>query len=465
MATTTDSPATAAVGTVAAPRPGRWIDDFDPEDSAQWETTGRPAARRNLALSIVAEFLGFSVWQLWTIVTPSLGRAGFDLTANQMFWLIAIPNLVGATLRFPYTFAVPRFGGRNWTIVSALLLLVPCAGLAWVVQNPDTPFWLMCLVAATAGVGGGNFASSMANISFFYPEREKGAALGLNAAGGNLGVAVVQLAVPLVVISGAGIALERAGIVFIPLVVLSAVLAWKHMDNLSSARADLAGYAAAVKDRHTWIVSFLYIGTFGSFIGYAGVFPTLIGRQFPEIAFTWSFIGLPGVPLTLAFLGALVGSLARPYGGRVADRLGGARVSIAAYAVMVAGALGVVAALRSHSFALFFGSFMVLFIATGMGNGSVYRMIPAIFRAGVDTSDRLALTMAKREAAACIGIAAGIGGYGGFLIPRGFAMSLTQFGSLAPALLVFIGFYVVCIAVTWSCYLRRTGTRFADAVV
>ncbi|MCI2239379.1 MFS transporter [Paenibacillus sp. TRM 82003] len=454
-----------ALGTIPRPRPGRWIDHYDPEDRAQWESTGRPAARRNLRLSIFAEFLGFSVWQLWTIVTPSLNGAGFSLTADQMFWLIAVPNLVGATLRFPYTFAVPRFGGRNWTIVSALLLIVPCAGLVVVVQNPQTPFWVMVLVAATAGVGGGNFASSMANISFFFPEREKGAALGLNAAGGNLGVAVVQLAVPIIVVIGGGLALERAGLVIIPLAVLAAVLAWRSMDNLSAAKADFAGYAAAVRNKHTWIISFLYIGTFGSFIGYAGVFPTLIQREFPEVSFDWGFIGLPAVPLTLAFIGALVGSLARPYGGRLSDRVSGAAVSIGAYAVMAAGAIGVVAALSIGSFALFFGSFLVLFVASGMGNGSVYRMIPAVFRAGITPGDTAALTLAKREAAACIGIAAGIGAYGGFIIPRVFATSITNTGSLAPALVGFIAFYAVCGVVTAVVYVHGRATRFAGSSI
>ncbi|WP_432483652.1 MFS transporter [Kineococcus esterisolvens] len=454
-----------ALGTIPRPRPGRWIDHYDPEDRAQWESTGRPAARRNLRLSIFAEFLGFSVWQLWTIVTPSLNGAGFSLTADQMFWLIAVPNLVGATLRFPYTFAVPRFGGRNWTIVSALLLIVPCAGLVVVVQNPQTPFWVMVLVAATAGVGGGNFASSMANISFFFPEREKGAALGLNAAGGNLGVAVVQLTVPIIVVIGGGLALERAGLVIIPLAVLAAVLAWRSMDNLSAAKADFAGYAAAVRNKHTWIISFLYIGTFGSFIGYAGVFPTLIQREFPEVSFDWGFIGLPAVPLTLAFIGALVGSLARPYGGRLSDRVSGAAVSIGAYAVMAAGAIGVVAALSIGSFALFFGSFLVLFVASGMGNGSVYRMIPAVFRAGITPGDTAALTLAKREAAACIGIAAGIGAYGGFIIPRVFATSITNTGSLAPALTGFIAFYAVCGVVTAVVYVHGRATRFAGSSI
>ncbi|MFB9375830.1 MFS transporter [Kineococcus gynurae] len=470
MAVTSQSP--HPTGSILNPRPGRWIDHYDPEDRDQWESVGRRTARRNLWPSIFAEFLGFSVWQLWTIVTPQLNGVGFALTDNQKFWLIAIPNLVGATLRFPYTFAVPRFGGRNWTIISALLLVLPCVGLAIVVQNPQTPFWLLALVAASAGVGGGNFASSMANISFFYPEREKGAALGLNAAGGNLGVAVVQLVMPIVVVVGAGAAfasdgpaLHLAGLVVIPLALVAAVLAFLRMDNLSSARADFAGYAAAMRNKHTWIISFLYIGTFGSFIGYAGVFPLLIANTFPDVKFDWGFIGLAGIPLTLAFLGALVGSLSRPYGGRLADRLSGARVSIGAYVVMAVGAGGVILALTRQSFPLFFGCFLLLFVATGMGNGSVYRMIPAIFRAGIDPEDKVSMTAAKREAAACIGLAAGIGAYGGFIVPRVFANSTVHFGSLIPALAVFIGFYAICAVVTWAVYLRGRTSRFAGTEI
>ena len=159
-----------AVGTVEAPRRGRWIDVWDPEDATFWAGKGRALARRNLWPSIFAEFLGFSVWQLWSIVLVSMPKAGFTYSTDQLFWLVALPSLVGATLRLPYTFAVPRFGGRNWTVFSALLLLVPTTGLAYFMTQPDTPFWLMGLVAATAGVGGGNFASSMTNISVFYPE-------------------------------------------------------------------------------------------------------------------------------------------------------------------------------------------------------------------------------------------------------------------------------------------------------
>lgn len=431
-------------------RRGRWIDHWDPEDVATWEAEGRRIARRNLAPSIFAEFLGFAVWASWSIVVPQLSRVGFTLTVDQQFWLIAIPALVGATLRIPYTFAVPRFGGRNWTIVSALLLLAPASALAFVVTDPTTPFWTLLVVAALAGLGGGNFASSMANISFFYPEREKGKALGLNAAGGNIGTAAVQLAVPLVIVAGAGLALERAGLMFIPLILLAAFLAATRMHNLSGARADYKAFGAAVHNRHTWIISFLYIGTFGSFIGYSGAFPTLLAGQFPQVT------------LSLAFLGALVGSLARPAGGILADRLGGARVTIASFATMALGAVGAVLALQRGSFALFFGSFLVLFVATGVGNGSTYRMIPAVFQVGATTPERAA--RARKAAAGCIGIAGAIGAFGGFLIPRGFAVSNEVAGSLEPALWAFVGMYALMGVVTWWVYRRRGAVLSAAGI-
>src|SRR4051812_43994275 len=180
------------------PRKG-WIDHWEPENEEFWEGGGKQVARRNLIFSILAEHLGFSVWLLWSVSAAFLAKAGFDFSAQQLFWLVAVPNLVGSLLRLPYTFAVPKFGGRNWTVISALLLVIPTLLFAFVVQRPGTPFWVFVLVAATAGFGGGNFASSMANINFFYPQARKGTALGLNAAGGNIGAAFVQFFLPIVV--------------------------------------------------------------------------------------------------------------------------------------------------------------------------------------------------------------------------------------------------------------------------
>ena len=421
-----------------------WIDHWDPEDPQFWDSTGRQVARRNLVFSILAEHLGFSVWVLWSIVAVNLNSVGFAFTESQLFWLVAVPNLVGATLRLPYTFAVPRFGGRNWTVVSALLLVVPSLALARAVSDPSTSFATMLFVAALAGVGGGNFASSMTNISWFFPEREKGWALGLNAAGGNIGVAVVQapFVVSAVITAGAGIHLARAGLMWVPLALLAAFCAWKWMDNLTVSKTDFASSASAPKSPHTWVMSFLYIGTFGSFIGYAAAFPLLIKGQFPEVDVT-----------TFAFLGALVGSLSRPVGGRLADRLGGARITATSFVTMGLGVLGVVWSLSLHSFPVFLGFFMLLFLATGVGNGSTYRMIPAIFRHGVGPD---AAQKARKEAAAAIGIISAIGAYGGFLVPRTYGWSTAAYGSIVPALYVYVCLYAAMLAVTWVFYLRRS---------
>jgi NNP family nitrate/nitrite transporter-like MFS transporter len=434
-----------------AHRSGRWIDHWDPEDRTLWHNGGRAVARRNLILSVFAEFLGFAVWALWSIVVPQLNGVGFALTIDQMFWLVSVPALVGATLRIPYTLAVPTFGGRNWTVVSALLLLLPALGLAWAVSNPDTSFAVLLMVAGLAGFGGGNFASSMANISFFYPEREKGRALGLNAAGGNIGTAFVQFTVPVVIVVGAGVTLERAGLMFVPLCLLAAVLAWRWMDNLTGAKADHRSFVAAAGHRHTWIISVIYIGTFGSFIGYSGAFPTLLATSFPEVT------------VSVAFLGALVGSLARPLGGVLSDRWGGTPVTLVSFAVMSVGAIGATQGLSRHSFGLFLGSFLLLFVFTGVGNGSVYRMIPAIFAADVAASGG-DVNRARKMAAGCIGIAGAIGAFGGFLVPRGFALSKEAAGSLVPALYVFVAVYLLLAVLTWAVYGRRGAALSAARV-
>lgn len=456
-------------------RRGRWIEHWNPEDTAQWEAEGRSVARRNLRWSIVAEFLGFVVWQLWSIVVVSLPAAGFRFDTSQTFWLISMPSLVGATLRIPYTFTVSRFGGRNWTVVSALLLLIPTLGLAACVSTPATPFWLMLTVAGLAGFGGGNFASSMANITFFFPAREKGWALGLNAAGGNLGAAVAQLAVPVAVsvtafaASGAaasgraGSALAVAGLMWVPFILVAAFGALRRMNNLSSAKGDLAGSLAALKEPHLWAVAVLYIGTFGSFIGFGGVFPKLIHDIFPAYSvFTVSAAGVPAA-LSLAFLGPLVGSLSRPYGGRLADRFGGARITVASFATMAAVTLALIATLPLANFWLFLALFLVLFAASGIGNGSTYRMIPVIFaRASRAARGGAPASYTARLASAALGLISAVGAYGGFAIPQLLGASSSATGSYVPAFYGFVAAYALMLALCWACYLRR-GSRVAQA--
>jgi NNP family nitrate/nitrite transporter-like MFS transporter len=446
--------------------PGRrWIATWDPDDADFWRDCGRSVARRNLIVSMLAEFLGFAIWQLWSVVAVYLPRAGFHLSVGELFWLVSLPALIGATLRFPYGFAVPVLGGRNWTVVSAGLLLIPTIMLATVVRHPEAPTWLLLVAAASAGFGGGNFASSMSNISFFYPDRDKGYALGLNAAGGNIGVAVVQCLVPAVIglgVLGLGttttrdLSLQWAGLVWIPFIALAVICAHLFMDNLVVTRGGLKEYAVVVRTSHTWLMSILYIGTFGSFIGYSAALPLLIRTQFPHVN-----------PLQYAFLGPLLGSLARPIGGRLADRIGGARVTAWTFAVMIAATLCVILVLgRSAApgaFPFFLTTFVVLFITTGVGNGSTFRMIPEAFRAthAGDVGRRpggdgaVADRGARRESAAALAVTSAMGAYGGFLVPQSYGVSISLTGGPRGALVGFMAYYLACLALTWWYRGRR----------
>ncbi|HWH94867.1 MAG TPA: nitrate/nitrite transporter [Baekduia sp.] len=501
MRTTTTDPATP--GRARRARRGRWIDEWDPEDEQFWNSGAKKIAKRNLAFSILAENLGFSIWVMWTIVVINLTNIGIALSLSESFWLTAIPNLVGSFLRIPYTFAVPRFGGRAWTATSASLLFIPCLLLATVVpsgwladQGHSTQFWVLFGCAATAGVGGGNFSSSMANISFFYPDRHKGLALGLNAAGGNVGVAVAQLLLPLVIIIGVPAAavklpthhvhLAYAGLVWMPFIAFAVICAWLRMDSLTQAKTDKVAYVKSAREPQTWIMAMLYIGTFGSFIGFSFALPLVMKNTFPEFLGAHPFIAtyLAG----LGFLGALIGSVARPFGGWVSDRLGGARVTLCCLIAMAVLTTSAIVGVKQHSFELFFASYMVIFLLTGMANGSTYRMIASIFRAlgrkeaaehGLDpTATELDY---KRRAAAVVGIVGAVGAFGGFLIQvvlRQASLGVTALVKAAdtpaeklavahahadwsvPALWVFLGAYVLFAGMTWFFYLR---TSFATA--
>lgn len=485
-------------------RTGRWIDEWEPENPAFWESSGKRVARRNLIWSIFGEHLGFSVWLLWSAAAGLLAGAGFAFTPQELFWLVAVPNLVGSLLRLPYTFAVPKFGGRNFAVFSALMLVIPTLLFAVFVQRPDTPYWVFIVIAATAGVGGGNFASSMASINFFYPARLKGTALGLNAAGGNLGVAFIQFFLPIIVggagafglvkASQSGIALERAGYLYAALAVVAALTAYFFMNNLSAAYSKPREQLAVVKYKHTWVMSFLYIGTFGSFIGYSAAMPLLIKINF----FNQPVPSIAGIGINFAFygfLGALVGSLTRPVGGWLADKFGGARVTLCAFVGMIIGTVLVMISLaqldavpkpaagapapdpatfqyadavraavdhNTDIFPWFLAAFLVVFAATGIGNGSTYRMIPLIWKSyALQTPDgtperEIAEKKATKESSAVIGIAGAVGALGGFLIPITFSAPWIDdpVDAVKSAFVVFTVFYVVCLAVTWVFYLR-----------
>ena len=428
---------------------GHWIDDWRPEDKSFWERTGARIARRNLIFSIFSEHIGFSVWTLWSALVLFLGPA-YGIDPAGKFLLTAIPALVGGALRIPYTFAVARFGGRNWTIFSAALLLIP-AVLASFMIKPGVSYTTLVVLAAIAGVGGGNFASSMTNINAFYPDRLKGWALGINAGGGNLGVAALQLvALFVLAVFGAGHPGIVAGI-YIPLIVLATLGAALYMDNLTQARNEKRGMRDAAREAHTWIMALLYIGTFGSFIGFGFAFGQVLQVQFHDDFST------PVKAAYLTFLGPLLGSLIRPVGGALADRLGGARVTFWNFVAMAAGASIVLIASQLRSLPLYLVGFIALFVFSGIGNGSTYKMIPRIFALKNPGDEH----EARRLSGAVIGIAGAIGAFGGVLVNLAFRQSFLTYKTADAAYIGFIAFYALCVLVTWAVYLRSSNRKLA----
>jgi NNP family nitrate/nitrite transporter-like MFS transporter len=445
--------------------------EWNPEDKPFWAAQGKRIATRNLWISVPALFLSFAVWMVWSVVVVRLPEVGFRFTTDQLFWLAALPGLSGATLRIFYAFMVPIVGGRMWTVLSTASLLIPAIGMGVAVQDPTTSYGTMLTLALLCGFGGGNFASSMSNISFFFPKEQKGTALGINAGLGNLGVSGMQFLVPLVIgfglfgglggepqaiaRTGGRLWLQNAGFVWVPFVVACTVAAFLGMNDIASARASFRDQAGIFRRRHNWIMCWLYIGTFGSFIGYSAALPLLIKSQFAGVD-----------PIRYAFLGPLVGALVRPVGGWLSDKLGGARVTFWNFIAMALAAGGVLAFLprggQAGSFPGFLAMFLLLFLTSGIGNGSTFRMIPVIFLTFFERlagkapeGQAQARKDAAKEAAAVIGFSSAVAAYGAFFIPRAFSTSLRETGSPAAAFLGFIAVYLSCIAITWWFYSRR----------
>jgi NNP family nitrate/nitrite transporter-like MFS transporter len=410
---------------------------------------------------------------VWSVVVAKLPSIGFNYSTDQLFWLAALPGLSGATLRIFYSFMVPVFGGRLWTTLTTWSLLAPALGIGFAVQNPETPYWVMVGLALLCGLGGGNFASSMANIGFFFPRSEKGNALALNAGLGNLGVSAMQFVVPLAItvavfgsfggagqqtVAGDTLFMQNAGFIWVPFIVASAFLAWFGMNDLSTARASFAEQSVIFTRTHNWIMCWLYTGTFGSFIGFSAAFPLLTSTQFPGVN-----------ALQIAFLGPLVGALSRSLTGWVSDRFGGARVTLIVFALMMLGTVGVIYFVANKTapgaFTGFFASFMLLFFASGVGNASTFQMIPAIMRKEVprlmpQLQGPEQIKQAEKEAAAITGFSSAIAAYGAFFIPKSFGFSIEATGSATAALVGFLLFYVSCLAITWFVYVRPGALLF-----
>ncbi len=411
--------------------------DWKPENPAFWENKGKHIARRNLWISVSCLLLAFCVWMLFSAVTVNLNKIGFNFTTDQLFLLTALPSVSGALLRVPYSFMVPIFGGRRWTVFSTAILIIPCVWLGIAVQNPNTPFGIFIVIALLCGFAGANFASSMGNISFFFPKAKQGSALGINGGLGNLGVSVMQLVAPLVIFvpvfaflgvngvpqaDGSVMSLANAAWIWVPLLAIATIAAWSGMNDIASSRASIADQLPVLQRLHLWLLSLLYLATFGSFIGFSAGFAMLAKTQFPDVNI-----------LRLAFFGPFIGAIARSVGGAI-----------------------------SGNFIAFYAVFMGLFLTAGLGSGSTFQMIAVIFRQITiyrvkmkGGSDEQAQKEAVTETAAALGFISAIGAVGGFFIPQAFGMSLNMTGSPVGAMKVFLIFYIVCVLLTWLVYGRR----------
>ncbi len=544
----------ADTATNTARSKGSTLYNWNPEDDGFWQREGKAIANRNLWISIPCLLCGFAVWLYWGIITVQMINLGFDFSKQELFTLAAIAGLTGATLRIPSTFFIRLAGGRNTIFFTTALLIIPAALTGYLLTQPDTPLWQFQLVALLSGFGGGNFASSMSNISFFFPKKVQGYSLGMNAGLGNFGVTTMQILIPLVmtvgVFGGAPLILENtsgtligkipagtetyihnAGFIWVAILVPLVIAAWFGMNNIGDehvspnvgsaigAFAKISGMlaiglviaafglwlmlpattggsglllskwivlplviAATVGalwmipgkihdslqrqykifgNKHTWAMTVIYTMTFGSFIGYAAAFGLAI-----KVIFGFQHIEVDGVmthgtvnpngpsALMYAWTGPFIGALIRPIGGMISDKLGGAKVTQIISVIMVASALGVAyfmkqayaSATPEEYFIPFLILFLILFAATGIGNGSTFRTIAVVFD--------------REQAGPVLGWTSAVAAYGAFIIPKVFG---EQINATTPeyALYGFAAFYTLCIIINWWFYLRP-GVEFRN---
>ena len=525
------------------------VQDWQPEDERFWQTTGSRIAYRNLWISVPALLCGFAVWGMWGIITVQMLNLGFPFTQAELFTLTAISGISGATMRIPASFLVRLAGGRNTIFLTTAMLLAPAIGTGVALQHPEWPLWVFQLMALWSGVGGGNFASSMSNISTFFPKRLQGTALGLNAGLGNFGVTTMQIVIPLVmtmpllgafggepmtlvkdsgwifgkIAAGTPTWIQNAGFAWVFSLVPLAILAWFGMNNLKTVSPDtgnplvafakvtylytlafipaifmlylylpaptglgilnmwvaipldiilallmmkLAAFGAMkegvskqfaiFRNKHTWSLTALYIVTFGSFIGFSMVLPLAITvifgfQHIPDAAGVMQHtLKNPNAPsaLTYAWIGPFVGAAVRPIGGWISDKVGGSIVTqiISAVMVVASAAVGYVmmqaysSATPEQYFHAFLGLFLVLFFASGIGNGSTFRTIGVIFD--------------RQQAGPVLGWTSAVAAYGAFIAPVVIGAQIKA-GTPQFAMYGFAAFYALCLVLNWWFYLRK----------
>lgn len=432
-------------------RSSTWLETWTPEDDEFWETTGKPVAWRTLRITTANLTMSFAVWFVVSALVVRLPAIGFDLTIGQLFWLAAMPGLAGGSLRLIHTFLVPIYGTRHVVSISSGLLLIPLFGWFVAIKDPTTPFWILMILAFLSGLGGGNFSSFMPSTSLFFPKRLQGTALGLQAGIGNFGVSLVQFVTPWIIgfaafgtfagdsqpkTEGGELWMQNAALVWIPLVIVFTVLAWVQLRSVP-VRANVKQQFDIFSNKHLWLMTSLYVMTFGSFAGFSASFPLLIREVFG------GFDNAPD-PLTYAFLGPLIGSAIRVAAGPLSDKIGGGKLTTLSGVGLIASAVGVMFFLEPTSLDQFpwFVAFMLgLFFFSGIGNASTYKQMPMIFE--------------PRQAGGVLGWTAGIAAYGPFIFAALIGAIIGSTGSPRPFFIGLTVFYAINVGINWWFYARK----------
>ncbi len=456
-------------------KPG-WIDEWTPDEPTFWERIGKKSAWKNLVISIPALHISFAVWLLWSAVAVNLNSVGYNFTVGQLFWLAAVPGLTGPTLRIVHSFIPSLLGGWVTHWISVSTLLIPSVWMFFALQDPNTSWATFMMIGALCGFGGGNFASSMSNISSFFPTKQQGLSLGLNAGLGNLGVSAVQFLTPLVMVGGifgaiAGgsmlykegkfvdgewaltigsaakdVWLQNAAFVWIVPCIVTLLAAILFMNSIHAFSIPLKTQLKIFNLKHTWVMTWLYTMAFGSFIGYSAAFPLTIKIVYGDLPDAPA-----GLALQYAFLGPLVGSLVRPIGGWLSDKFTGAKVTLVAGILLIIASLAVTGFTHPtdmSSFPVFLGLFLLMFTFTGLLNGSTFRMIGVIKQFTFQTRGPV------------LGWTSAVAAYGAFIIPIVFKGAIESTGAPDRGLYIFVAYYVVSLVILWFFYLRKSSSEY-----
>ena len=440
------------------------ITDWNPEDSTAWKAGNSKIARRNLLCTVAGDHVAFSIWSLWSVMALFMPESVYGFSTGDKLLLGAVATLVGGSARIPYTLGIAKFGGRDWTTFSAFVLLIPTVGTIVLLANPGLPVWPYIVCAALTGLGGGNYAASLANVNAFYPQRLKGAALAVNAGVGNLGVAGIQLVGLLALATAGHQAPYWVCAVYLVLLAIVGIAAALFMDNLGHG-TELGTMRSVLYVRDSYVISLLYICTFGSWIGFSFAFGQVMQVNFLANGESAQHAALHAAQI--AFIGPMLGSLARIYGGRLADRRGGSRVTLGVLVGMIlaAGVLATISTFDDHgghartgSMIGYVAGFMALFILSGMGNGSVFKLIPSVFEArsrSLEGNEAERRHWARAMSGSLIGVCSAVGAFGGVGINLALRQSYLSSGTETSAYWLFLASYFVAALVTWSMYVRR----------